>query len=171
MAGIGKPVVVVLIAGLALAGCKKGEVYDRSLDEAHTVLKATEVPLHYFGPNSDTDFSVSAPDPNTIVWNVTSDGAHVLTYRAVLAPEGDHRTRVTLTMEGSTAGKFNKVAGQMEKYPAIRNLYVATMTEATDSALEARPFDTTRFYPQIAAASITAVRMSQEPKKRNSSTN
>jgi len=167
MASVGGKWAIVLAAAGLVVGCKKGEVYDRSLDETRTVLKSTDVPLHYFGSSADTDFSVSQPDPNTIVWKVTAEGSHILTYSAVLEAEDDHHTRVTLAMEGTTSGKYGDVAARMKKYPAISSLYVATMTEATDSALEARPFDTTRFYPQIAAASMMAVHMMQnEPPKR-----
>lgn len=152
---------VVVAVLLALAGCKpQGDVYERSLDESRTVLKATEVPLHYFGPSADTDYSVSQPDPNTIVWKVTASGSDVLTYTAQIEPEGDHKTRVRLKLDGATnSGKFGDVEARLKKFPQLRDLYAASMHEATDSALEGRPFDTVNFYPQIARASLMAGHM------------
>lgn len=151
----------VLAALVALAGCRpEGDVYERSLDETRTVLKATEVPLHYFGPSAETDYSLSQPDPNTIVWKVTASGSDVLTYTAKMAPEGDHKTRVTLNLEGATASrKFGNVEARLKKFPQLRDLYTASMHEATDSALEGRPFNTVNFYPQIARASMLAGQM------------
>lgn len=152
---------LILVAGcLLLAACKRGDVYERSLDETRTVLKGTEVPLHYFGPSADTDYSTSQPDPNTIVWKVTASGSEVLTYTARLEPEGDHKTRVTLKLEGATASrKFGDVEARLKKFPQLRELYSASMHEATDSALEGRPFNTVNFYPQIARASMLAGQM------------
>lgn len=155
---------VVVAACLFLCSCKQGEVYDRSLAETRTILRATQVPLHYFGPSADTAYSVSEPRPNMIEWKVTSDGSGVLEYEAVMEAVGDHQTRVTLTIHGAqNSGKFGDVAARMEKHRAVRDLYLATMAEATDSALEARPFDATRFYPQIATASMATMASMRPP--------
>lgn len=147
----------VAAACLILAACRQGDVYERSLEETRTVLRATEVPLHYFGPSADTDYSTSQPDPNTIVWKVTASGSHILTYTARLEPVADHQTRVTLVLEGARASaKFGNVEERLVKLPQLRDLYTASMHEATDSALEGRAFDTTNFYPQIMRASMMA---------------
>lgn len=151
----------VLAASVALAGCRpQGDVYDRTLDETRTALKATEVPLHYFGPSADTDFSMTQPDPGTVVWKVTASGSELLTYTARIEPEGDHKTRVTLKLEGATnSRKFGDVEARLQKFPQLRDLFTASMHEATDSALEGRPFNTVNFYPQIARASMLAGQM------------
>ena len=154
----------VLAALLGLSACKQGEVYDRSFDETMTILKATDVPLHYYGPSHDTDFVRTTPEPNKVEWKVTLEGKPVMRYVALVEPESDHSTRVTLTLEG-----IGKTVEGMKHNPAIAKLYVATMTEATDSALEARPFDTTRFYPQIAAATMAAARKMHFPEERTQS--
>jgi hypothetical protein len=152
----------LVLAGLVvLAGCRQqGDVYERSLEETRTVLKATDVPLHYFGPSADTEFSMTQPDPDTIVWKVTASGSDILTYTANIEPEGDHKTRVTLKLEGaSNSRKFGDVEARLKEFPQLRDLYTASMHEATDSALEGRPFNTFNFYPQIARASMLAGQM------------
>lgn len=155
---------IVLALVMALGGCREeGEVYDRSLDETRLVLRQTEVPLHFFGPSAPTAFSVSQPDPATTVWKVTSDGSPVLTYTARAERVDDHRTRVTLTMAGASSSQFGDTAARLDRIPAIRDLYIATMTEATDSALEARPFDPVRFYPQITAATASVMLTMKPP--------
>jgi len=145
---------VIIAASLTLAACEngKGEVYQRPPAEIRDLLRTVEVPLYMFGSSADTQSTVDASDPATIVWKITADDNPLMEFTATLLPEGDTATRVSVDVQGTGVGKYGDVQARLEKMGEIRTLYLISMTEAVDSTLDGRAYDITRTYPALISA-------------------
>ena len=144
----------ICLATVLLAGCGKGEVYDRPPEQVRDLLRTVEVPLYVFGSSADTDAVLDSSDPAKMVWNISANGSRVMKVVATLAPEGSVKTRVIVDVEGATGGKFGDVEDRFKKLPGVKNMYLVTMREAVDSTLDGRAFDITATYPAMMAASM-----------------
>ena len=133
-------VAAVAAAMLALAGCGKGTVYPKPIEEVRTTLAAAHLPPLVFGtvpPQLEMDTS----DPTKVVWIVNKDGGEVLRFTAALTPEDAQSTRVAVDVSGPTAGAHGNVQKRLDENKAIKRLYLEAMEERVDSQLEGRPFD------------------------------
>lgn len=138
---------------VGLAGCDEpGDVYARPQAEVHELLRTVEVPLYMFGNTADTDAAVDGSDPSKIVWKVTADDYRLMTFTATLVPDGANKTRVLVDVEGSRDGKWGDVDARLRKAKEIRDLYLASMTEAVDATLDGRAYDMFATYPQMMTA-------------------
>ena len=161
-------IILIAVAALALAACDKGqgEVYQRPPAEVRDLLRTVEVPLYMFGSSADTQSTLDASNPATIVWKITADDSPLMKFTATLLPEGDTGTRVAVAVDGALAGKYGDVQARLEKAKEIRTLYLVSMTEAVDSTLDGRAYDITRTYPAlIAAGTADAGRLFPQPAK------
>jgi hypothetical protein len=144
---------LTLIAGRAQT---YGSVYAVPIGEAQQVLKRTGLPPLVFGSNQP-DVAVRAEGPSRIVWILRSRGAEMMRYVAELSPDGDTATRVSLDLVGATEGPFGNVGERLSQNGTIRHLYLVAMEERIASALERRPFETTRIWPATAAATAANI--------------
>ena len=144
----------IFLTAILLAGCAKGEVYDRPPDQVRDLLRTVEMPMYVFGDSADTDAIIDTSDPARIVWKIKADGSNVMKVVATVEPEGESKTRVNVDVEGSTEGKFGNVEERFKKLPGVKNMYLVTMREAIDSTLDGRRFDITVTYPAMMSATL-----------------
>lgn len=145
---------ILVLAGillLAACGAPRGGLYQVPLAEARQSLLATGLPPLVFG---------SVPPPwevrsegSDVVWIVRQDGAELFRYIAHLSEENG-ATRVSVELMGARSGPAGNVAERLARRPEIRDLYMAAATEQIGSALEHRPFEMSRLYPKMTAATI-----------------
>jgi len=142
---------------LCLAACGgAGKVYPTTLDHMHEVLAEVDELPPVFG-EAAPDVSVESSDPNQVRWLVTLDGSELMRFTADLEPAGDHATRMTLHLTGATSGSRGNVQARMQEHPEIRNLYLVAMREEIEAKLEERPFDITRTYGALTAATAANI--------------
>ena len=171
MAGTGRTirrisrVVAIAALALAIAACSRqaGEVYQRPPGEVRDLLRTVEVPLYMYGNSTDTQSTVDASDPSSIVWKITADDHPLMKFTATLKPEGETATRVAVVVEGTKVGKFSKLHAQLEKMKEVKALYLVSMTEAVDSTLEGRSYDITRTYPALMSATTANLGLFKPP--------
>ncbi len=145
--------VMLGLAAAFLAACKEeGEVYDRPPDQVRDLLRTTELPLYVFGSSADIDAVLDTSDPARLAWKILADGSNVMKVIVTLTPEDSQKTRVVVDVEGARHGKYGDVEARFGKLPAVRNLYLASMTEAVDSTLDGRAYDITATYPALMSA-------------------
>jgi hypothetical protein len=144
---------LALIAGRAQT---RGSVYAVSIGEARQVLARTGLPPLVFGSN-EPEVAVRAEGPSRIVWILHKDGAEMMRYVALLSPEGETSTRISLDLIGATQGPFRHTGDRLAQNVTIRNLYLVAMEERIASALERRPFDQTKILPAMAAATAANI--------------
>lgn len=138
---------------LCLAGCGAGgKVYPTTAEHMHEVLAHVDELPPVFGENAP-DLAMDTTDPAHVSWIVGLKGSEVMRYVADIEPAGDHATRVTLHLNGST----DEVQARMKEHPEIRNLYLVAMREEIDSQFEERPFDITRTYGALTAATAANI--------------
>jgi hypothetical protein len=118
----------------------------------HEVLEEADELPPVFG-EAAPDLSMDTADPSHVSWIVSLKGSEIMRYVADLEPAGDHSTRVTLHLEGATPD----VRERMKAHPEIRNLYLVAMREEIDSTFEERPFDITRTYGALTAATAANI--------------
>jgi hypothetical protein len=75
-----------------------------------------------------------------VEWIVEDDGAEVMRYVIELVPVDAGHTRIDIALKGVTQGKFGNVDERLRNDRAVRNLYVAAMSEQLDSVLAHHPF-------------------------------
>jgi hypothetical protein len=151
MSGWRMSIVLLLVA--AVAGCDApGDVYPRPPAEVRELLRTVEVPLYMFGNTADTRAVVDASRPDLMVWNISADGAPLMRFTAALTPEGDNSTRVWVDVEGSASGRYGNLDARLRALKEVRQLYLASMTEAVDSTLDGRAYDITATYGALMAA-------------------
>ena len=144
---------LALIAGRAQI---RGDVYAVPIGEARQVLEKTGMPPFVFG-SDEPDVTVRAEGPSRIVWILHKDGAEIMRYVALLTPDGDSATRISLDLVGATEGPFRQTGERLAQNDTIRNLYLVAMEERIASALERRPFDQTKILPATAAAAAANI--------------
>jgi hypothetical protein len=150
---------LALIAGRAQV---RDSVYPVPMSEARQVLVGTGLPPLVFGSN-EPDVTVQAEGPSRIVWILHKDGAEMMRYVALLSPQGETSTRISLDLVGATEGRFRQTGERLAQNGAIRNLYMVAMEERIASALERRPFDQTKILPAtMAAAAANIGRISED---------
>ena len=144
---------LALIAGHAQL---RGSVYAVPIGEARQVLARTGLPPLVFGSN-EPDVTVRADGPSRIVWILHKDGAEMMRYVALLSPDGETSTRISLDLVGSTQGPFRNTGERLAQNGTIRNLYLVAMEERIASALERRPFDSSKIMPATMAAAAANI--------------
>jgi len=157
--------IALVLAPLALiAGCAQtgGSVYAVPIGEARKVLEGTGLPPLVFG-SDEPEVAVRADGPSRIVWILRKDGAEMMRYVALLSPDGETSTHVSLDLVGATQGPFRDTAERLRQNGTIRHLYLVAMEERIASALERRPFDEATILPATAAAAAANIgRISQD---------
>jgi hypothetical protein len=144
---------LALIAGRAQI---RGSVYAVPIGEARQVLAQTGLPPLVFGSN-EPEVAVRAEGPSRIVWILHKDGAEMMRYVALLSPDGETSTRISLDLVGATEGPFRLTGERLAQNGAIRHLYLVAMEERIASALERRPFDRTKILPATVAATAANI--------------
>jgi hypothetical protein len=145
----------LLIAALSLcvSGCGAGgKVYPTTMEHMHEVLTHVDDLPPIFGSNVP-DLAMDTTDPNHVSWIVSLRGSEIMRYVADLEPAGDHATRMTLHLVGST----DDIQARMKQHPEIRNLYLVAMREEIDAEFEERPFDISRTYGAMMAATAANI--------------
>ena len=134
------------LALLCLSACgKQGTVYERPLEEVHTMLADIDELPPVFGSN-EPDHHMDSSDPNAVAWILTKDDSEIMRFTAELAPEGQAKTRVTVTATAPTESPYGNMAQRLADHKEIGDLYVTAMTEQIAARLEGRPFDITKTY-------------------------
>ena len=142
---------------LCLSACgKDGVVYPRSVEDVHTVLADTDELPPVFGSN-EPDHSVDSSDPKAVVWILSKNGSEVMRFVATLQPEEPNKTRVIVTVTAPTEGPYGNMDQRLKDNKAIRNLYLTAMNEQVASRLENRPFDMSKTYGALAAATAANI--------------
>jgi hypothetical protein len=157
---------LALIAGRAQTG---GSVYAVPIGEARKVLAGTGLPPLVFGSDEPevavrAEGAVRADGPERIVWILHKDGAEMMRFVALLSPDGETSTRVSLDLVGATEGPFRYAGERLAQNGAIRHLYLVAMEERIASALERRPFDTAGLRPRRISAG-SARTWTESPKR------
>jgi len=150
---------LALIAGRAQT---QGSVYAVPIGEARKVLAGTGLPPLVFGSDEPevavrADGAVGPEGTGRIVWVLHKDGAEMMRYVALLSPDGDTATRISLDLVGATAGPFRYAGERLRQNGATRHLYLVAMEERIASALERRPFDEATILPATAAATAANI--------------
>lgn len=149
--------IAAALALLCLSACGKGGVvYPRPLQDVHEVLAETDELPPVFGEN-EPDHSVDSSDPNAVKWILSKDGSEVMRFVAMLEPEDPNKTRVTVTLEAPTDGPHGNMEQRLKDNKSIVNLYVTAMNEQIASRLENRPFDMSKTYGALAAATAANI--------------
>jgi hypothetical protein len=156
------PLIGISLLGLAPLALVAGRAQNRDgvyavpIGEARQVLARTGLPPLVFGSN-EPDVTVRADGPSRIVWILHKDGAEMMRYVALLSPDGDAATRISLDLVGATEGPFRNTGERLAQSGTIRNLYLVAMEERIASALERRPFDRTKILPATVAATAANI--------------
>jgi hypothetical protein len=149
--------IAATLALLCLSACgKDGVVYPRPLNEVHAVLAETDELPPVFGSN-EPDHSVDASDPNSVAWVLSKDGSELMRFVATLAPEEQNKTRVTVTVTAPTQSPYGNMDQRLKDHEEIRNLYLTAMKEQVASRLEGRPYDMSKTYGALAAATAANI--------------
>ena len=137
-----------VLSFLLLGACGRHQsiVADRSISEVRSVLAATDELPPVFG-SDEPDLRMDTADPNAVAWILSVKNEEIMRFVATLASEGEHRTSVDLSVQAPP--KFEK---RLNDNAAVRDFYLAAMREQVASALEGRPFDLMRTYPQMRKA-------------------
>lgn len=144
--------VIVLLVTL-LAGCAgRGAVYKMPIAEARRTLLATGLPPLVFGSESPA-WEVHDEGAD-VVWIVRRDGGELFRYVAHLNEEGAEATRVSVELKGVKSGPGGDTEKSLAANPKIRDMYVVAVNERVASALEHRPFEISRVYPAMTAATL-----------------
>ncbi len=137
-----------VLALLLLGACGRDQsiVAERPVSEVHSLLAATDELPPVFG-SDEPDLRMDTADPKAVAWILSAKNQEIMRFVATLAPDGERRTSVDLTVRAPP--KFEK---RLNDNAAVRDFYLAAMREQVASALEGRPFDLTRTYPQMQKA-------------------
>ena len=162
------PLIGIALFGLAQLALIAGRAQTRDsvhavpIGEARKVLESTGLPPLVFGSN-EPQVAVRPEGPSRIVWILHKDGAEMMRYVASLSPDGETSTRISLDLVGATQGKFRNTGERLAQNGAIRHLYLVAIEERIASALERRPFDSSKIMPATAAAAAANIgRISQD---------
>ena len=141
---------VALVAACIQQG---GAVFKVPIAEARQTLLATGLPPLVFGSEPPA-FDVRADGASEIVWIARRDDAELFRYVAHLTEAGGGATRVRVELKGAQGGPAGDVEQKLSEKPEIRDMYLVAMNERVASALERRPFDMSRIYPAMTAATV-----------------
>jgi len=146
-----------LVAGIsiylpAIRPNTEGAVYRVSIAQARQALTRAELPPLVFG-SEPPDVQVRDTGNSQIVWIARREGEELFRYTAQLKAEGDGATRVKVKLEGAQ-GRTVNFAQKLAEHPEIRNMYLIAMEEQVAATLERRPFEITRVYPAMTAATV-----------------
>ena len=139
---------------LILAGCGavfRGQSFDVPVSEAEKILMRTEVPYDVLG-SPDLRSKVIEKSPTTLVWKVTLDGSEFMQFTAEVTPNTPESTRVVVSLNGPSGGKYAAMEKTLNDNVTVKNLYLAAMEEEVAAALEKRDFDMMKLTPHIMAA-------------------
>ena len=132
---------------LMLSACgQKGYVSERPMSEVHDLLAGADDLPPVFG-SADPDLRMETADPKAVSWVLSQKGEEIMRFVATLAPEGDRKTSVDLTVKSPPM-----IEKRLSDNPQIRDLYLAAMREQVESTLESRAYDMTRIYPALGKA-------------------
>jgi hypothetical protein len=149
--------IAAALALLCLSACgKDGVVYPRAIEDVHTVLANTDELPPVFG-SDEPDHSVDSSDPNAVAWILSKDGSEVMRFVAKLEPEEPNKTRVIVTVTAPTESPYGNMDQRLKDHREITNLYVTAMNEQVASRLENRPFDLSKTYGALAAATAANI--------------
>jgi hypothetical protein len=149
--------IAAALAILCLSACGKGGVvYPRPLQDVHQVLAETDDLPPVFGSN-EPDHSVDSSDPNAVTWILSKNGSEVMRFVARLEAEEPNKTRVTVTVEAPSEGPYGNMDQRLKDNKSITNLYLTAMNEQVASRLENRPFDMSKTYGALAAATAANI--------------
>jgi hypothetical protein len=149
--------IAAVLALLSLSACgKDGVVYPRALDDVHTVLADTDELPPVFG-SDEPDHRVESSDPNTVAWILSKDGSEVMRFVAKLEPEEPYKTRVTVSVQAPTESPYGNMDQRLKDHKEITRLYLTAMNEQVASRLEGRPFDISKTYGALAAATAANI--------------
>jgi hypothetical protein len=148
---------VLLVAGIsiylvAIRPNAEGAVYRVPIAQARQDLTKAELPLFVFG-SQPLDVQVRGSIDSQIAWIVRRNGEELFRYIAQLTAEGDGATRVKVKLEGAK-GRTVNFAQKLADHPQIRDMYLIAMEEQVAATLERRPFEMTRIYPAMTAATV-----------------
>lgn len=137
---------------LCLAACGSGKLYPKPQSYMHQALSEIDELPPVFGSDAPK-LVMDTADPAVVAWLVDVDGSELMRFVATLQPESAKATRLKLDLIGATNGPRGNIQQRLQAHPEIKRLYLAAMQEEIDAKLEERPFDITRTYPALAAAS------------------
>jgi len=144
---------IAIAAIVLIAACTQlGARYPVPIAEARQILLKTGLPPLVFGSETP-DFEV-VDGGSEVTWIVRRDGAELFRYIAHLAEEGAEATRVRVELKGVEGGPAGNTAQKLADNPKIRDMYLIAVTERVASALEHRPFEISRIYPAMTAATV-----------------
>lgn len=149
--------IAAAFAILCLSACgKDGVVYPRPIEQVHTVLAETDELPPVFGEN-EPDHRVESNDPNSVAWVLSKDGSEVMRFVATLEAEAPDKTRVAVTVTAPTQGPYGNMDQRLKDHKEIANLYLTAMREEVASRIEGRPFDMSKTYGALAAATAANI--------------
>ena len=128
-----------------------GTVYAVPRAQVQAALMRAELPPLVFGDHPPR-MQAQLVDDSHVAFVLKKSGAEVMRYIVTLAPAENDGTLVSVDMTGPETGQFGNVRARLDQNPTVRRLYVLAMHEQIASDLERRPYDITRLYPAMAAA-------------------
>lgn len=137
---------VVLIAACTQA---RGPLYQVPIAQARQALMAAELPPLVFGSDPPTA-EAQAQGVSEIVWIARKNDTELFRYVAHLAEDGRAATHVRVELKGAN----DDIAKRLSDHPQIRDMYLVAMNERVASTLEHRPFEMSRIYPAMTAATV-----------------
>ena len=149
-----RTILLALLPVILVAACSRdrGAVYSVPLDRARQVLAKTDLPP-VFGSDPPS-VEIQANKPSEVAWIVSRNGSEIMRYIATLSAAGEGRTRVGLELKGAKGGPAGDVEQRLAENASVRTLYLAAMGERIASAIEGRPLDMTKIYPELRAATF-----------------
>lgn len=152
--------IFILFAALALlclSACGKDRaVYPGTVEEVHSVLAEIDELPPVFGSN-EPDHHIDTTDPSAVAWVLTKDSSEIMRFTAKLEPADQAKTRVTVELTAPTDSPYGDVDQKLKEHKEVGDLYLTAMREQIGSKLEGRPFDITRTYGALAAATAANI--------------
>ena len=139
------------IAALVDQQLAEPAVYPMPPGAVRGTLARTQLPPLVFGDTMPA-LRVETDGGSRVVWIVMRQRAEIMRFVATLSLAGDGGTRIDLALAGATTGRFGNVEQRLAANPTVRVMYLVAMREQIAAELERRPFDMTKVYPALAAA-------------------
>lgn len=129
-----------LLPAILLAACseEQGAVYPVKADRARQILSKADLPP-VFGSTQ-----IQSNKPSEVIWIVKKNGSEAMRYIATLSEAGEGKTRIALELKGAKSGPAGDVEKRLADNQYAKNLYLASMKERIDSAIEGRSLDMTK---------------------------
>jgi hypothetical protein len=138
----------LLLAALLLSGCEAKldpEVYPLTPTDAIARLQKADIAGFQQAETCGLPIAITpAPAPNGIRWRVANGLAEVASFTVRLAPEGDAATRSVIELPADLQGGEIYSGAQHYDHPALQQPLRPALAELVNSAMEQRPFDSTR---------------------------